>query len=335
MKESQQITIEILLVILVLLLVSILIIGGYILVKGASGKKGTVNKMNHWFTTIQPHLLVFFLILFISCVIFSTLYYSKNFLPYPASSPATEIVPLFNTTTVITGIAFLLTQVLLFYFAFRYRTMPNRSAAFFKDYLKLELTWTIIPALVFIFLFLWGQVLWAKITAEPEADVLEIEIVGQQYNWKARYPGNDKKLGKFNFKYIDQINDIGIDFRDPNSHDDFIPIQMHIPKNRPVKLLLRSKDVIHSFFIPYFRIKMDALPGMVTKIHFTANTSTVEMREKLNDPEFNYEVACAELCGRMHFAMKFILVVDEPKEFEKWSKQQKSWLALHSEYLIL
>lgn len=310
------------------LLFALVSIGAMVLYKKKS------SQIDQWFTTIQPYLLIGFLLFFLASVTLSTYYYSGDFLPSPASEEGERIVPLFTTTFIITSCAFFLTQVLLFFFAYRYRTTPRRGVRFLKGNIKLELFWIIIPAATFIFLFLWGQVLWAKIHEEPPGEVLELDVMAQQFSWKVRYPGEDHVLGRSGFRFIDQINTMGIDVSAPQSQDDFIPVQMHIPKGKPVRLLLRSKDVIHSFYIPHFRIKMDALPGMTTRVHFTANTTTAEMREKLNDPDFNYEVACAELCGRMHFAMKLILVVDEPEQFEEWYSSQKSWVQKHQEYAI-
>ncbi len=298
-------------------------------------KKGFRKKVVLWFNAIQPQLLLFFLIFFIISVVASWLYYSDNFLPYPSSYIGREIVPLFNTTLAITGFTFFLTQILLFSFAFAYRTRAGRKARFLKNLLKLELSWTLIPAAVFIFFFLWGQALWAKIQAEPLGNALELDVMGEQFTWRVRYPGEDKVLGNADFRHINELNQMGIDFGDPHSQDDFVPVQMHVPKNKPVKLYLRTRDVIHSFFIPFFRVKMDAVPGLVTTLNFTPTTTTAEMREELKDPDFNYEIACAELCGRMHFAMKLILVVDEPEEFEEWYSKQKSWKTTHPEFIKL
>ena len=284
----------------------------------------------------QPIILLAFLATLIICVIFSTSYFYKNFIADPVTPNARDVVPLFNTTFIATSIAFFLTQLGIFYFAYKYRTKLTSKASHIRQNSKLELAWTLLPAFVFMFLFLWGQILWAKITKEPSNDnVLTIDIVGQQFSWLAHYSGGDKKIGTTDFRFMDNVNDIGLDVTDPNSQDDFIPIQMHIPKGRPIKLLLRSKDVIHSFYVPYFGVKMDAVPGMITTLNFTVDVTTKQMQEKLKDPDFDYEVACAELCGRMHFAMKLIIVVDEPEEFEAWSRQQPSWISHYknNEYL--
>lgn len=292
-----------------------------------------MHKWSRWLVVRQPWFFPCFLAAFIACVIASTVYYSGKFLPSPPAAPGADIVPLFNTTVIITGVAFLITQVLLFYFPFRFRARAHTRARFISGNMKLELVWTLIPAVTFVFLFLWGQKLWSKMIAAPPTDALLIEVVAEQFNWKARYPGADGTLGRSAFRYVTEANRMGVDPDDPAHGDDFVPVQMHIPKNRTIELRLWSKDVIHSFFIPIFRVKMDALPGMVTTTHFTATATTAEMREKLNDPDFNYEIACAELCGRMHFAMKLILVVDEPEAFEAWYASQEPLGVKDSEML--
>jgi cytochrome c oxidase subunit 2 len=272
----------------------------------------------------QGIFLLAFGVVFISTLVIATIYYSNQFLSHPSASPGLNIVPLFQVTTFLTVFAFLLTQALLFYLAFKFRSRKKHKATYLPGNIKLELIWTIIPTLAFIGLFFWGQHLWNKINEAPKGDPVMIEIIAQQFNWHARYAGRDKKLGRYSFKFITDKNIMGLDPADSNSMDDFIPLQMHVPKNRPVVLLLHSKDVIHSFYIPSFGAKMDAVPGMTTTMHFTALHTTAEMREKLNNPEFNYEVACAELCGKMHFAMKLILVVDEEDEFDNWYKNQNN-----------
>jgi len=294
-------------------------------------RRGARRAATSWLDRHQPHLLAVFGICFPVAVIFFGIHFGPRFLPPSHSRPADAIAPLFTATTVLTGIAFFLTQALLFYFLFRFRAKPGAVASPIAQVLKLELTWTLIPAVCFVFLYLWGQLLWTKVTAPPPPDALVVDVVAEQFNWKVHYPGQDQKLGRVMFRLLTNANTIGLDTLDPASRDDFVPVQLHIPKNRPIELRLRSKDVIHSFYIPYFRVKMDAVPGMITSLQFTALQSTREMREQLNNPAFNYEVACAELCGRLHFAMKLIVVVDEPQEYDRWSKEQKTWMSRQSE----
>ena len=280
---------------------------------------GSGNK----FLRCQPALLLIFITSLMVCTIAATTYYARQFLPAPVAWPAAEVTPLFNATCLILSAAFLVGQVPLFIFAYRFRERQGAPpASYIKGHNKLELGWTLIPAITFIGLFVWGQVLWKKINAQPAANALMLEVTAEQFSWRARYPGEDHHLGRAATRLITRTNTVGLDTTDTYAHDDFIPIQMHIPKGREVNIRLRAKDVIHSFFIPHLGVKMDAVPGMPTTLHFTPTRTTRQMRRQLDNPTFDYEIACAELCGRMHFAMKFILVVDEPDEFEQWYARQ-------------
>lgn len=315
---------------LILVLVLIVVNGGILFFLFFNRKIRKV--IEKWLTSIQPFLLFGFIILFIAAVIYFPIHFSSRFLPDPVTENGKDVVTMFNVTLIFTGIIFFVTQFLLFFFPFRYRAKPERKAYYFKNFYKLEFVWTIIPLVTFIFLFVWGQIVWAKVKTPPKEDALQIEIMGEQFNWRVRYPGKDHRLGKFNPKLINEVNDLGLDFTDPFNLDDFMPIQLHVPKGRKVRLMIRSRDVIHDVYIPYFRLKMDAVPGMLTHLHFTPTVTTAEMRLKLNKPDFNYELACAELCGRMHFAMKMIVVVEEPEVFDKWYNSQEPWLDKNPEY---
>jgi cytochrome c oxidase subunit 2 len=242
------------------------------------------------------------------------------------ADPAAEAKGIFWVTLCLTGVAFLPTHILLFYFVFRFQSQKStaHSASFIRGNNKLELIWTIVPTICFLGLAVWSQFLWLK-SLDAADPALVIEVVGEQFNWRVRYAGPDNVLGRTSFRSIAQDNPLGIERNDSSSWDDFIPVQMHVPKGQKVKLILRSNDVIHSFYIPMFRTKMDAVPGMLTTMQFTARYTTDEMRGFRNNPSFNYEIACAELCGRLHFVMKLILVVDEPEEFNNWYARQKPW----------
>ncbi|HEX5170412.1 MAG TPA: cytochrome c oxidase subunit II [Cyclobacteriaceae bacterium] len=280
-----------------------------------------------WFDNRQPFLLFALMLGLLGCVLISTVVYYPLYSYNSAAAPFSDGKNIFWLTVFLTGMAFFGTQILLFYFSFRFRSKSASTASFFRGSSKLELTWTVVPAICFLGLFFWNQILWQRITSFKETDSVKIEVVGEQFNWKVRYGGHDHELGKTSFQLVSDTNPLGIDQTDSASLDDFMPVQMHVPKGRNVTLVLRSKDVIHSFYVPFFRTKMDAVPGMHTRMQFTALYSTAEMRELRNDPSFNYEIACAELCGRMHFAMKMILVVDEPEEFDAWYNQQESWVS--------
>jgi len=241
---------------------------------------------------------------------------------------------LFWVTMAVTVVAFTIISLVMAYFVFSYQHKEGRKAKFYPDNHYLELAWTIIPAVVLAILIFTGLSAWNDITAPASADAEVIEVVGQQFAWTARYAGNkDNKLGSYNYKLIDAVNEFGLDLTDKNSFDDFKSLELHIPKNKEVLIKIRAKDVLHSFFIPHFRVKMDAVPGMPTQFKFTATKTTQEMRDELNNPNFNYEVACAELCGSAHFSMKMIVVVEKPEDFEKWKQSQEAWLKQNPEYL--
>jgi cytochrome c oxidase subunit 2 len=149
-----------------------------------------------------------------------------------------------------------------------------------------------------------------------------------------RYAGNDdNQLGNYNYKLIDETNSIGIDYTDKNSFDDFTASELHLPKGKPVLLKIHAQDVLHSVYLPYHRVKMDAVPGMPTKFWFTPNMSTDEMRAKLNNKDFNFKLNCTEICGRGHFGMAITVFVDEPEDYKKWCAEQKPFLAMNPAYL--
>jgi cytochrome c oxidase subunit 2 len=280
----------------------------------------------------QPYILMIFGASYLVFSIYISFFAFDKIFPENASFHGIYVDRIFIVTLIPTGIVFLITHILLFYFPYKFRASLNIGAAYIRNNLKLELIWSTIPLVTFIILFVWGQTVWAKMHS-PSDKTLVIEVVAEQFNWFVRYPGKDGKLGAYNVKLIDSENDLGIDFRDKYSYDDFLPIQLHIPKNKKVKIIFRAKDVIHSFFIPHMKIKMDLVPGMPTSTNFMATVSTYQMRKIKNNPDFNYEIACAELCGRMHFAMKMILVVDEPEDYDKWFNSQVPWSEQHESYI--
>jgi len=153
--------------------------------------------------------------------------------------------------------------------------------------------------------------------------------------WTARYPGvKDKQLGNHNYKMIDASNEFGLDLSDKNSFDDFKSLELHLPKGKEIQLKIRAKDVLHSVFLPHFRLKMDAVPGMQTTFKFVATKSTADMREETGNPNFNYEMACTEVCGKGHFSMKFpVFVHDTVEDYEKWMASQEAWLKQNPDYL--
>lgn len=250
-----------------------------------------------------------------------------------ASSHGVDTDELFWWTMGITGVVFVITHILLFVFPYIYQYKKDRKALFYPDNTKLEIIWTIIPAIVLSVLVFSGWRVWSDITQASPEDAEVVEIMGFQFAWKVRYPGKDGKLGNYDFRLIDPENQFGMDFTDEASMDDFIPREIHIPKGQPVLFKIRSRDVLHSVFAPHFRLKMDAVPGMPTRFWFVPTKTTAEMREETGNPEFNYEIACTEICGRGHFAMRILVVVDEPEAYREWYANQTPWAEENPEYV--
>jgi cytochrome c oxidase subunit 2 len=296
--------------------------------------KGQKKEDDQSWNNINAILLMVFMVVGLGGFLWYSWHQFGNYEP-PVASEHGEITDnLFWITMWITVLAFVIIFIVMFWFTYAYRYDKNRKAAFFADNHYLEITWTVVPAIVLALLIFKGLRTWNDITGPASKDAVIIEVVGQQFAWTARYPGvKDKELGQHNYKMIDANNEFGLDLRDKNSFDDFKSLELHLPKGKEVLLKIRAKDVIHSVFLPHFRVKMDAVPGIVTHFKFTPTLSTAEMREKTGNPNFNYEMACTEICGKGHFSMRFPVVVDEPEEYEKWMASQESWLKQNPDYL--
>ena len=257
--------------------------------------------------------------------------FSRYVLPV-ASEHGVLIEDMFWTTLILTLIVFVVTHVLLFLFAYIYRYNRNRKASYYHENDRLEIVWTLIPGLVLMGLIYNGWVHWKEITAPAPAEAEVIEIVGYQFAWASRYGGKDKKIGKSDYRIIDAENRIGIDFADSSAMDDFMSRDIYMPKGRPVKFEIRALDVIHSVYAPHFRLQMYAVPGMATTFWLTPTKTTQEMREELNEPDFNYQLSCNKICGKAHFSMRANIIVTEPEEYDRWYKEQKTWLEKNPEY---
>ncbi len=242
---------------------------------------------------------------------------------------------IFWITMAITMFIFIVTHILLFWFSYRYQYKIGAKALYYPDNIKLEVAWTILPAIVLALLVFTGWRVWTDITDPAPEDAEVIELLGYQFAWTARYPGRDNKLGAFDYRLIDADNQLGMDFTDRANFDDIVVATgpIYVPKGRPVLLRIRARDVLHSVFMPHFRLKMDAVPGMPTRFSFTPDKTTQEMRDQLNNQEFNFELACTEICGRGHFSMRREIIVVEAEEYQSWVNSQKSWLSNNPDYL--
>ncbi|GLR19700.1 OmpA family protein [Portibacter lacus] len=295
--------------------------------------------------------LVIFMIAFLVFCIGSAYYYRNSMLGYGPLTSASEhgwaLDNLFNVTLVLTGIVFVLTQILLFWYSYKYRHNKNRVGAFVSHNNTIEVVWTAIPALVMTFLVVKGLIVWNDVMpdVDPSEDVIEIEATGYQFAWDIRYPGPDGKIGTKDYQLINPgLNPLGLDFTDVKTHDDFIADKIVLPVDKKVRVRITSKDVLHNFFLPHFRVKMDAIPGLPTYFIFTPTITTADYRQQLReypewnvdqdpaDPEagtrwenFDFELACAELCGKGHYSMRKVVEIVSQEEYDAWKAQQNSF----------
>ncbi len=255
--------------------------------------------------------------------------HGTQMLPDASSEHGKLIDSMFNLTLILTTIVLVITHILLFGFAFIYRFSAKRKAYYYPHNNLVEKIWTIIPALVLTALVLMGFLTWRSIfnkVDDPKNMPIQIEVTSEQFKWDIRYPGADGVVGKRNYKLTTANNNLGIDFADLKSRDDLLADEMVIPVNKPIKLLLNSKDVIHSFYMPHFRVQLNTVPGMTTVFEFTPTETTAEMQQKLNDPNFKFLFYCNKICGSGHYNMqKVVRVVSEP-EYQEWLKKQPTYL---------
>lgn len=253
------------------------------------------------------------------------LYYGKTLFPQGSASVEGEAIDsMFMITTLITGIVFLITQILLFVFAFKYQEKDGRKAFYFPHDNRLELIWTGVPAVALSILVVIGLKAWMKITGDAPTNAIVVEVTGHQFGWEFRYPGVDGVLGKKNYKLTTATNSLGVDFNDKAAKDDLrTSSTMVIPKGVPVKMVINAQDVIHDVGLPHFRLKMDAVPGIPTTQWFTPKWTTAEMRKRTGNANFVYEISCDQMCGAGHYSMRGIITVVEPDEYKKWLLEQK------------
>ncbi|GAA4741747.1 cytochrome c oxidase subunit II [Flavisolibacter ginsenosidimutans] len=244
-----------------------------------------------------------------------------------ASNHGEKVDTMLYITLAITAVVFVITQIALFWFAYKYQEKEGRKAFYYPHNNKLELIWTVIPAITLTVLIGFGLYYWYAITGEAPKNAQIVEVTGSQFKWEFRYPGADGQLGKKYYREISANNPLGQIWTDPANHDDVVGSQeMHLVVNKPVKLIIGSKDVIHDVGLVHFRMKMDAVPGQPTTMWFTPKFTTREMKQKYGD-DFEYEISCDQMCGRGHFSMRGTVVVESQAEFNIWLKKQKSQYA--------
>ena len=274
---------------------------------------------------INGFLLLVFLVVGLFGVWYCNERLKDKILGESASDHGDKIDNMIWITLAITGVVFFITQILLFWFAFKYQEKEDRKAYYYPHNNKLEIIWTVIPAITLTVLVGFGLYYWFQITGEAPQGAQQIEVTGKQFGWEFRYPGKDGIFGRKYFKNIDETknNPLGLIWEDPANHDDiYVAQNVHIVVNKPVKFIINSKDVIHDFGLAHFRMKMDAVPGIPTTMWFTPKFTTREMKEKYGQ-DFTYEISCDQMCGRGHFSMRGTIIVETQAEFNAWMAQQK------------
>ncbi|MBD3749794.1 MAG: cytochrome c oxidase subunit II [Sphingobacteriales bacterium] len=281
---------------------------------------------------VNGFLFGFFLIVGLYGVYWSYTVQGNQILPDAASEHGVKIDNMFNITLIVTTIAFIATHILLFAFAYKYKRTKESKALYYPHNNTLEKYWTVIPAIVFTTLVVMGFFTWKGITnisPEQEKNALQIDVTAHQFAWEVRYSGKDNVSGKKNYKLIGSLgglNNLGVDLSDKRNYDDLKVSEIVLPVNKSVRFTLTSIDVLHSFYMPHFRVQMNCVPGMSTYFQFTPTITTAEMQKKTGEADFKYELYCAKICGASHYNMKFPVRVVTQSEYDDWVKEQKPYI---------
>ncbi|MCH2021461.1 MAG: cytochrome c oxidase subunit II [Saprospiraceae bacterium] len=323
------------------------------IVRNDSAEQDEINKF-------QAGLGLVFLVSFMAICVWSFVHYIPTSMGWGPNIAASEHGPdvdyLFNLTLFFIFIVFVLTHIALFWFPWKFRGVQGKVGLYWAHNELLEIVWMVVPAVVMTFLVIGGLQAWNNImldfpedegytsvafpNEDSEKEFIEIEATGSQFLWYLRYPGRDGKLGTKYFTQINSNNQLGQTWTDEKNMDDFLVNEIVLPVNKPVRVRITARDVLHNFYIRDMRVKMDAVPGMPTYFIFTPTVTTDSMRRRLsNEPEwqvpdknddskqrwetYKYELACAELCGKGHYSMKNIVTIVEEDEYLDWFDKQE------------
>ncbi|MFL2575620.1 MAG: cytochrome c oxidase subunit II [Flavobacteriaceae bacterium] len=311
------------------------------------------DKDNNW----NGQLMFAFLVFIYLFTIYSFWAWGDVLLPQAASEHGQDIDQLMWISFALIFFVQTVTQALLHYFSYQYRGKKEQKAFFYADNDRLEFIWTVIPMITLAVLIMYGLFTWTSImNIEENDEALVVELYAQQFNWKARYAGQDGVLGDANVRFLqdyDGRNLVGIDSSDPNGLDDVVVQELHLPKGRQIIFKMRSQDVLHSAYMPHFRAQMNCVPGMITEFSFTPSVTTEEMRqtpemaakvakinkirydnskalmangeEALDAYQFDYLLLCNKICGASHYNMQMKIVVEEEKDFNNWLAAQTTF----------
>jgi len=232
----------------------------------------------------------------------------------PLASNWKQMDDTLTITLVITGLFFVVLNLLIGYIVWRFRHRDGHRAAYEPENRKLELWLVGVTAVGIIALLAPGLIVYADYVRPPR-EAMVMEVVGQQWQWAFRFPGKSGQLGTSDPRFVSGTNPLGLNPDDPNGQDNVVVMgpEVHLPLNRPIKVLLRSKDVLHDFYVPPFRARMNMVPGMVTSFWFTPTKAG------------RFDILCAQLCGVGHYNMRGHVVVEDQAAFDAWLGQQQTF----------
>jgi len=260
---------------------------------------------------------------FLAFVVWQMVTWDHLLLPPASSLHGAEIDSLMKVSMTLILVVFFALTPMLFFFAYKYRGKKENTAYFFAHNNKLEVAWTVIPTIILTTLIIYGLKTWDRAMNPDISKSTVIEVYSKQFDWTARYSGLDNTLGESSFLLVEGKNVLGVDMLDANSSDDMVVREVHLPVNKSVLLKFRSRDVIHSAFLPHFRVQMNCVPGLSTQFAFTPTKTTAQMKESEGDG-FEYVLLCNKICGSAHFNMQMKFIVESEEDYNKWIGSQKT-----------
>jgi len=333
---------------LIILSIVLLIIAGHQLLRiielSRGLKKTTEWKVSDSDNNMMGKAMFAFMIFFFVFFFWQVARWNERSLPPASSEHGEKIDALWDYNMYLITFVFILTNSFLFFFAYKYRGNSKATAKFFAHDNRLEMLWTIVPAVVLAFVIIFGLKYWNEITDDAtDPNKVVVELYAKQFDWTARYAGKDGKLGTTDYRQISGSNAVGMDTSDVAGNDDVIvKNEFHIPVGREVEFQIRSRDVIHSAYLPHFRAQMNAVPGMITYFKFKPTKTTAEQRkdpytikmmEGINNQRakegkepvsFDYLLLCNKICGASHFNMQMNVIVDTEADYNSWIAKQKA-----------
>jgi len=297
-----------------------------------------------------------------------------------ASEHGPVVDNLWDVTMGLIIVVFLLLTPMLFGFAYLFRGKKDRKASYITHNNKLEVFWTVIPAVVLLVLISYGLRVWGQIVNQDISDAIVIEVYAKQFNWTARYSGDDNKLGRADVRFVGGRNELGVISKHTKEQqiegienkisnleeqlnssvnpaekkliseriakqinkrktlmtyfvttspedlvaakDDIVTKELHLPVGKKVLLKFRSQDVLHSAYLPHFRVQMNCVPGTTTQFAFTPTVTTVDMKKELDNESFEYVMLCNKICGAAHYNMQMKVIVETEEEYNNWLESQ-------------